>query len=62
MEGRSLFIVMGPPTAKAERRDEDAASTDGASVDGAGETIGEALQAKGQVPEVGDEPPAAAPA
>ncbi len=61
MEGRSLFIVMGPPTAKADRRDEDAASTDGASVDAA-ETIGEALQAKGQVPEVGDEPPAAAPA
>jgi translation initiation factor IF-3 len=61
MEGRSLFIVMAPPTAKADRRDEEAA-TDGAAPDGAGETIGEALQAKGQVPEVGDEPPAAAPA
>jgi translation initiation factor IF-3 len=49
MEGRSLFIVMAPPTAKADRRDE-------------GETIGEALQAKGQVPDVAEEPPAAAPA
>jgi translation initiation factor IF-3 len=60
MEGRSLFIVMAPPTAKAERREGQAEATDGAAANG--ETIGEALQAKGQVPEVGDEPPAAAPA
>jgi translation initiation factor IF-3 len=61
MEGRSLFIVMAPPTAKAERREGQAEAADGAT-DGGGETIGEALQAKGQVPEVGEEPPAAAPA
>jgi hypothetical protein len=62
MEGRSLFIVMAPPTAKAERREGQAETTDGAATDGDGETIGEALQAKGQLPEVADEPPAAAPA
>jgi hypothetical protein len=61
MEGRSLFIVMAPPTAKAERREGQAEGTDGAA-ESAGETIGEALQAKGQVPEVSEEPPAAAPA
>lgn len=61
MEGRSLFIVMAPPTAKADRREEDVAQTDGATQAGA-ETIGDALQAKGQMPEVADEPPAAAPA
>jgi translation initiation factor IF-3 len=61
MEGRSLFIVMAPPTAKADRREGHAEATDGAAADG-GETIGETLQAKGQVPEVSDEPPAAAPA
>jgi translation initiation factor IF-3 len=60
MEGRSLFIVMAPPTVKAERREGQAEATDGAAANG--ETIGEALQAKGQVPEVGDEPPAAASA
>jgi translation initiation factor IF-3 len=60
MEGRSLFIVMAPPTVKAERREGQAEATDGAAANG--ETIGEALQAKGQVPVVGDEPPAAAPA
>lgn len=59
MEGRSLFIVMAPPTAKADRREEDVAQTDGATQAGA-ETIGDALQAKGQMPEVADEPPAAA--
>jgi hypothetical protein len=52
---------MAPPTAKAERREGQAEATDG-SAEGPGETIGEALQAKGQVPEVSDEPPAAAPA
>ncbi|RPH36030.1 MAG: translation initiation factor IF-3 [Chloroflexi bacterium] len=62
MEGRSLFIVMAPPTAKADRREEEAAPSDGAAADGGGETIGDALQTKGQVPEVADEPPAAAPA
>ncbi len=61
MEGRSLFIVMAPPAAKADRRDDEAGATDGADAAG-GETIGEALQAKGQVPEVAEEPPAAAPA
>jgi translation initiation factor IF-3 len=60
MEGRSLFIVMAPPTAKPAGREAEA--TDGAGAEGSGETIGEALQAKGQVPEVGEEPPAAAPA
>ena len=45
MEGRSLFIVMTPPIAKAERRDDQPAD---------GETIGEALAAKGQVPEAPD--------
>jgi translation initiation factor IF-3 len=53
MEGRSLFIVMAPPTAKAAGKDGEAE---------AGETIGEALEAKGQVPEVVEEPPASAPA
>jgi translation initiation factor IF-3 len=60
MEGRSLFIVMAPPTAKAASRGAEAA--DGAGAEGSGETIGETLQAKGQVPEVSEEPPAAAPA
>jgi translation initiation factor IF-3 len=57
MEGRSLFIVMAPPTAKPAGKDgeEGAAAV-------AGETIGDALQAKGQVPEAADEPPASAPA
>lgn len=53
MEGRSLFIVMAPPTVKAAGKDGEAE---------AGETIGEALEAKGQLPEVADEPPASAPA
>jgi translation initiation factor IF-3 len=61
MEGRSLFIVMGPPTAKADRRDDQPDVTDGEAAAGS-ETIGEALQAKGQVPEVAEEPPAATPA
>jgi translation initiation factor IF-3 len=61
MEGRSLFIVMAPPTAKAERREGQPESADG-SAEVSGETIGDALQAKGQVPEATDEPPAAAPA
>jgi len=61
MEGRSLFIVMAPPAAKADRREGEVGATDGADATG-GETIGEALQAKGQVPEVAEEPPAAAPA
>jgi translation initiation factor IF-3 len=61
MEGRSLFIVMAPPTAKAERRDEAGAPTDGAPE---GETIGEQLAAKGQLPEAtgGEEPQPAPPA
>lgn len=53
MEGRSLFIVMAPPTVKAAGKDGEAE---------AGETIGEALEAKGQLPEVAEEPPASAPA
>ncbi len=61
MEGRSLFIVMAPPTAKAERRDDQPDQADGAEVAG-GDTIGDTLQAKGQVPEVAEEPPTAAPA
>ncbi len=61
MEGRSLFIVMGPPTAKADRREDHPDLVDGAAAT-EGETIGEALQAKGQVPEVAEEPPAATPA
>ena len=61
MEGRSLFIVMAPPTAKAERREGQPEATDGTAPVAEGETIGDALQAKGQVPEV-EEPPAAAPA
>jgi translation initiation factor IF-3 len=61
MEGRSLFIVMAPPTAKADRRDDQPGQTDGAAP-AESETTGEALQAKGQVPEVVEEPPAAAPA
>ena len=61
MEGRSLFIVMAPPTAKAERRDDQPDQADGAEAAG-GETIGDTLQAKGQVPEVAEEPPTAAPA
>jgi hypothetical protein len=54
MEGRSLFIVMTPPTVKAERKDDQV--TDG-------ETIGEALAAKGQVPDVPEvaEAPISAP-
>jgi translation initiation factor IF-3 len=61
MEGRSLFIVMAPPAAKADRRVDEAGVSDGTEP-AEGETIGEALQAKGQVPEVAEEPPAAAPA
>jgi translation initiation factor IF-3 len=61
MEGRSLFIVMAPPTAKADRKDDQPGQADGEAPAG-GDTIGDALQAKGQVPEVADEPPAAAPA
>jgi translation initiation factor IF-3 len=55
MEGRSLFIVMAPPGSKVERRGEQPAQADGAAAPEApGETIGEALAAKGQVPEVGN--------
>lgn len=61
MEGRSLFIVMAPPTAKADRHDDQPDVTEGEAAPGS-ETIGEALQAKGQVPDVADEPPAATPA
>jgi translation initiation factor IF-3 len=54
MEGRSLFIVMAPPGSKVERRGEPSGPGDaGAAADASGETIGEALAAKGQVPEVG---------
>jgi translation initiation factor IF-3 len=54
MEGRSLFIVMAPPGSKVERRAEPSGPGDaGAAADASGETIGEALAAKGQVPEVG---------
>lgn len=52
MEGRSLFIIMGPPTAKADRKDESEAEP---------ETIGERLAAQGQIPtpvEGESEPPA----
>ena len=56
MEGRSLFIVMAPPGSKVERRgDQPAPENGGALPEGAGETIGEALAAKGQVPEVGSD-------
>lgn len=54
MEGRSLFIVMAPPGSKVERKD-DQPQTDGAAAPEApGETIGETLAAKGQVPEVAE--------
>ena len=54
MEGRSLFIVMAPPGSKVERRGEQPGPENGgAAPEAAGETIGEALAAKGQVPEVG---------
>lgn len=65
MEGRSLFIVMAPPGSKTERRDDQPGQTDGApALEASGETIGEALTAKGQVPEVAvdDEPQPAPPA
>jgi hypothetical protein len=53
MEGRSLFIVMAPPGSKVERKDDQPGQTDGAAAPEApGETIGETLAAKGQVPEV----------
>ncbi|MGH2462584.1 MAG: hypothetical protein ACRDFZ_03025, partial [Candidatus Limnocylindria bacterium] len=53
MEGRSLFIVMAPPGSKVERRDDQSGQADGAAApESSGETIGEALTAKGQVPEV----------
>ena len=56
MEGRSLFIVMAPPGSKVERRDDQPGQTDGAAAPEApSETIGEALAAKGQVPEVASE-------
>ena len=56
MEGRSLFIVMAPPGSKVERKDDQPGQTDGAAAPEApGETIGEALAAKGQVPEVAPE-------
>lgn len=63
MEGRSLFIVMAPPTAKADRHEEP--TGDGGTTPAeAGETIGERLAAKGQVPEAaaGDETQPASPA
>ena len=53
MEGRSLFIVMAPPGSKVERRDDQPVQADGAAApDESGETIGETLTAKGQIPEV----------
>jgi hypothetical protein len=56
MEGRSLFIVMAPPGSKVERKDDQPGQTDGAvALQAPGETIGEALAAKGQVPEVAPE-------
>ncbi|MGH2392702.1 MAG: hypothetical protein ACRDGH_04275, partial [Candidatus Limnocylindria bacterium] len=60
MEGRSLFIVMAPPGSKVERKDDQPGQTDGAAaLEAPGETIGEALAAKGQVPEVAPELPEA---
>lgn len=53
MEGRSLFIVMAPPAAKAAGKDGETDTE---------ETIGDAMAAQGQVPEVAEEPPATAPA
>jgi hypothetical protein len=53
MEGRSLFIVMAPPAAKAAGKDGETEAE---------ETIGDAMAAQGQVPEVAEEPPASAPA
>lgn len=51
MEGRSLFIVMAPPGSKTERRDDQPRVTDGvAAPEAAGETIGDKLAAKGQLP------------
>ena len=63
MEGRSLFIVMAPPGAKTERKDDQPAEADGGAP-AAGETIGERLAAKGQVPEAtaGEEEQPATPA
>jgi len=52
MEGRSLFIIMAPPTARTDRKDEP---------EGEAETIGERLAAQGQIPIAADgeaEPPA----
>ena len=59
MEGRSLFIVMAPPGSKTERREDQPTQTDGAAApEETGETIGETLAAKGQVPDVAPpEPP-----
>jgi len=56
MEGRSLFIVMAPPGSKVERKDDQPGQTDGtAAPEAPGETIGEALAAKGQVPDAAAE-------
>jgi translation initiation factor IF-3 len=53
MEGRSLFIVMAPPGSKVERKDDQPSPTDGTTApEAAGQTIGEALEAKGQVPDL----------
>jgi translation initiation factor IF-3 len=54
MEGRSLFIVMAPPTAKVAGKDGE----------GEAETIADAMEAQGQIPEMAatDETPPAPPA
>jgi translation initiation factor IF-3 len=50
MEGRSMYIVMAPIDKRAEKKNEKANGEASEASDGNGQTIGEALAAKGQSP------------
>lgn len=49
LEGRNMFIVMAPPEKRVEKKTDKAAETDGATASASlnGDTIGDALVAKG---------------
>ena len=61
LEGRSMYIVMAPVEKRPEKKSEQAAGGEHAGNDArpAGETIGDALAAKGQRPAAPDEASAA---
>lgn len=52
LEGRNMFIVMAPHEKRIDKKNDKAEPTDGAPApsEGSGETIGDALAAKGLVP------------